>query len=303
MLVSNFSKLPSRPCKAHIGLVHVLVNTGFLKTGFLMMGLLLAAFTSQAADQRVLDHAQVIADSRYHHVPVKDLNRGFHLLVRLPVNYPEKMKESYPVVYLLDGGMLFPMLSAYYRYLRLEELVPDMIVVGISYGASSFPEGNYRSHDYTAPSKERDHYGGAERFQQVLSEQILPLIEQNYRADPKKRYLFGQSLGGQLVIYSAMTRPELFAGHIASNPALHGNLDYFLEPRREVGQLSKLLVLSAESDEERFLTPRLKWIERWEGGNELPVTLDVRYLDGYGHFSIVTESFRQGLIWASAPTR
>lgn len=295
MSENSFSKLQSRLCRTRTpaGLRHLLV-------GGVMLAAILFQGTSQASDLRVLDHAQVIADSHYHEVTVEDLGRGFHLLVRLPVDYSDG-GAPYPVVYLLDGGLLFPMLAAYYRYLRLEELVPDMVVVGISYGASSFPEGNYRSTDYTAPSRERDYYGGAERFQKVLTSQVFPLIEKNYRVDPGKRYLFGQSLGGQFVIYSAMTRPQLFAGHIASNPALHGNLDYFMKPRHEAGELSKLIVLSAENDEPRFLEPRRRWIDRWAGGEELPVELEVRYPRGYGHFSIVTESFHQGLNWLFQP--
>jgi predicted alpha/beta superfamily hydrolase len=38
-----------------------------------------------------------------------------------------------------------------------------------------------------------------------------------------------QGLGGQFVLYTALTRPDLFWGHIASNPALHRNLPFYPE--------------------------------------------------------------------------
>ena len=61
-----------------------------------------------------------------------------------------------------------------------------------------------------------------------LFEELIPLIESAYPSDDQQRIIFGQSLGGQFVLYTALTDPALFHGHIASNPALHRNLDFFL---------------------------------------------------------------------------
>lgn len=267
--------------------------------GLLVAILICAALPLQAADERVLAKAQSIADSKYHKVHVEDLKRDFHLLVRLPVGY-DPDGWPYPVVYLLDGGMLFPMLGAYYQYLRYEEAVPDVIVVGVSYGASDFAGGNYRGSDFTAPSKEREHYGGAARFQRVFDEQILPLIEKSYNANPDERVILGQSLGGQFVIYSAMTKPKLFSAHIASNPALHRNLEFFTQKKHEPGNHSRLMVIYGSDDPSNFAEPRAAWL-KWAKKGLLPVELEARKVDGYGHFSLAPEAFRQGLIWALEP--
>lgn len=91
--------------------------------------------------------------------------------------------------------------------------------------------------------------------------------------------IFGQSLGGQFVLFTALTDPLLFCGHIASNPALHRNLEFFLrrdaeledEEHREpadgrVGQArTRVFVSVAELDEERFRGPAVRWMEHWTG--------------------------------------
>ena len=76
-------------------------------------------------------------------------------------------------VYLLDGGVTFPLLSAYYHYLLIGEELPELILVGISYGSDRFAEGNYRASDFTAPADDREWWGGAPRFQAMLEGELL----------------------------------------------------------------------------------------------------------------------------------
>lgn len=221
---------------------------------------------------------------------------NYHLIVRPPPGYVDNPDAVYPVLYLLDGGALFPMLAGYYNYLRHQLAVPEMIVVGISYGTDDFRAGNARSTDYTAPADERDYWGGAPEFVEVLEREVLPFVENNYRADIEKRVLFGQSIGGQFILYAALNRPDLFAGFIASNPALHRNLAFFLEhPLPPARPDVRVFVASGSNDVERFRTPALAWMNSWGMREDLPWQLRTETIEGYGHFSIVPESFRRGL--------
>ncbi|MCZ6804196.1 MAG: alpha/beta hydrolase-fold protein, partial [Proteobacteria bacterium] len=206
----------------------------------------------------------------------------------------------YPTVYILDGGALFPLLTAYYRYLILAEEIPEAIIVAISYGSANFEGGNYRSTDYTAKSSEREYWGGAERFQSFMSDELFPFIEHNYRSRPDRRIIFGHSLGGQFVLYTALMDPDLFWGHIASNPALHRNLPFFLKRHNEAiaeRTSSKLFVGSGSMDEPRFRKPALKWIEHWSAIDTLPWQLKTIDLDGHSHMSAPPAAFRQGMRW------
>ncbi len=244
---------------------------------------------------------QGLGETRYHRVESRLLEQTYHVFVRLPEeNEPGK---KFPAVYLLDGGITFPLLAGYYRYLRLDEEIPAAIIVGISYGTDDWQKGNMRGRDYTAKADDRPHWGGADNFQNVLREEILFLIETNYSADPSRRIIFGQSLGGQFVLYTAQTAPELFLGYIASNPALHRNLDLFLnmKPVAAGAQNSpRLFVSSGSEDDPEFREPALKWIQQWRNNEQLPWALETMTLEGQSHFSAAPEAFRRGMRWIFA---
>ncbi len=230
-------------------------------------------------------------------VDAPELGRSFNVFVRLPTGYTEST-PLLPTMYLLDGGHTFPMLSTYYQYLAFGEEAPDMIIVGISYGADAFEDGNYRGSDFTAKAESRAHYGGAPQFQAFLKDELLPRIESTYRSNPEKRMIFGQSIGGQFVLYTAQTRPSLFWGHIASNPALHRNVDFFLQSLSPGNQTASLLyVSSGTKDDERFRLPAVRWMEHWQQQTDKPWRLKTVDLPGHSHFSAAPAAFRGGIKW------
>jgi len=93
----------------------------------------------------------------------------------------------------------------------------------------------------------------------------------------------------------------MFWGHIASNPALHRNLDYFMGWKGGVEMplgATRLFVAEGEFNDPRFKTPATEWIEYWSSHErKKPFLLEVQVLSGHSHLSAVTESFRQGLHW------
>jgi len=257
------------------------------------------------ASEKTFGKLHGLGEVHEHSLQSLIVERPYHLFVRLPEGYREDAKRSYPAVYLLDGGTTFPMLAAYTRYLSLGEEISDLIVVGISYGTDDWTNGNFRSTDFTAPSKEREYWGGAAKFLRVFEKEILPWVEGSFRARADRRIVFGQSLGGQFALFAARSQPRLFWGHIASNPALHRNLDLFLEDGRlEGGDDPKpatpeggLFVSSGSQDDERFRKPALRWMAHWDGRTSLPWSLKTVTLEGHGHFSAAPEAYRQGMIW------
>jgi len=237
-----------------------------------------------------------ITPDGFHLVEAKDLSRPFYVYVRLPDSYAES-DQRYPVIYLLDGGFTYPMLASYYPLLRIDEPgMPEAILVGISYGGADFENGNYRSTDFTAPSPEREFWGGAPIFQDFLANELLPFIAKQYRTNETRRIVYGQSLGGQFLVYSAMTQPDLFWGRIASNPAFHRNLDYFLEIEPAAAQTETHLIVTAASEEVAvFRQPSRQWIDRWTAQDDLPFTLHVIDLPGERHATAAPLSFRAGM--------
>ena len=81
-----------------------------------------------------------------------------------------------------------------------DEGLPEAIIVRIAYGSFD-PSTNRRGFDFTAPAGDADaDQGGAAEFQDFLRNELVPEIEERYRADASKRILFGQSWGGGMVL-------------------------------------------------------------------------------------------------------
>ena len=271
-----------------------------MKAAFLhaMLCSLLALAIPAAGDGFDEGKLQGLGDTRYHLFDSEALGHPLHLYVRRPDSGEE---GPFPVVYLLDGGVNYPLLSSYYHYLRIGEELPELVLVGLSYGSDRFEGGNYRASDFTAPAEDREWWGKAPDFQSVLADELMPFIEARYPADPGRRILYGHSLGGQFVLYNALTRPRLFWGLIASNPALHRNLDFFLEWRGAEAMpaaATRLFVAEAEFDDPRFRVPADAWIAHWSAPQRArPFSLEARYLAGETHLSAGVRTFREGLLW------
>lgn len=261
---------------------------------------LLAVAQLSSGEAQAIDGLHGLGDVRHHQIESENAGHRYDILVGLPSDYDEESR--YPVVYVLDGGSLFPMLRSYHLYLRLGDEMPDVIMVGVSYGTGDWQKGNNRSHDFTAPSDEREFWGGAGDFLAFLDTELIPAIEARYPADPARRVLFGQSLGGQFVLFVAQTRPGVFWGHIASNPALHRNLEFFLETRPEAAKpSSRVFVASGSGDDPRFREPALEWIRAWSGRADLPWDLETFTLAGHSHFSAPPAAYRAGMRWLFTP--
>lgn len=88
------------------------------------------------------------------------VERTFHIYVRLPEGYSES-SDPYPVVYLLDGDSLFPILAANHLFLTYDESLAEAVVVGIAYGSFD-PSVNKRGFDFSAAAPDASpEQGGA----------------------------------------------------------------------------------------------------------------------------------------------
>ena len=139
-------------------------------------------------------------------------------------------------------------------------------------------------------------------FHQFLSTELMPLIEEKYPADPQHRVLFGHSLGGQFALYCAMFQPQTFAGIIASNPAIHRNLELFLVDPEPTENKPKLFIMQADNDDEVYQKPRQQWLLHWQN-KPRNWQQHVITAQDHNHMSSVPTAFRQGMMWLfSKPT-
>jgi predicted alpha/beta superfamily hydrolase len=179
-----------------------------------------------------------IPATQVHTLKSSNNNQKYRISVSTPYSYTEKPDMLYPVVYVLDANWYFGMVTETARIMTLQGF-PDVITVGIGYPIDepleeNFPEIiNCRTRDYTPVFDKKFvenvkewvnreiEFGGANIFLEFIEEELNPMIESGYRADPSNRTIVGHSLGGLFALYSLFHRPKLFQRYIAGSPSLH----------------------------------------------------------------------------------
>ncbi len=129
------------------------------------------------------------------------------LQISLPAGY-DKSNKKYPVVYLMDSQWDFPLLAALYGQQYYDGFVPELIIVGITWGGEHPNPDSLRARDYTPTNEKRSpQSGGAEPFLSVIKNEIFPLVEKAYQVDATDKTLVGCSLGGLFTMYTLFTHP------------------------------------------------------------------------------------------------
>ncbi len=152
----------------------------------------------------------------------KILNEERNILVTLPDDYEQLPQDKFPVLYMLDGeNDNRQMMSTIKNHLAKNLLMSSTILVSI-------PNTN-RNRDLTPTKiKEVPNSGGGDNFLDFVQKEVFPEIEKNYRVQPY-RIIAGHSFGGLTVIYTLLTRPEMFNAYLAASPTLSWDDNYLIK--------------------------------------------------------------------------
>lgn len=144
----------------------------------------------------------------------------YELHILLPGGYSNSNKK-YPVVYLMDSQWDFPLVKSIYGQQYYDGFIPELIVVGITWGGTNPNPDSLRVRDYTPTNDGRQKQGGgADKFLSFMRNELFPFIESNYKADNKNRSIMGCSLGGLITMYALFSQPGMFTGYAAASPAI-----------------------------------------------------------------------------------
>lgn len=251
----------------------------------LLLAVLAATPTVAAAAPTPLDHLPALKGD-YFPLASKATGTTYHIYVRLPLDYAEQQAKRYPIVYLLDGDSAFPMLAPQHLFMTIDDRTPEVILVGIAYGG--FGSVNKR---------ERDFGEGAPAFQRFLAEELRPEVERRVRVDPQRRLLVGQSFGGTFVLWSALTRPELFWGHVASNPSFRLHQQRLMAPAASSKPTGgKLVLVSGTLNNGPGRAGALAWHERHSVASP-PWTLRRFDIEDGTHAADLGRAYRLAIGW------
>lgn len=140
-----------------------------------------------------------------------------------------------PVLYVLDGDILFGLASEIARVMSAVAGLPALYVVGIGYGAAYADALKLRTADLTPPIGDDalqslgavgtviggERNGGADAFLAFLIDRLRPEIAARYpQTAGGGQILFGHSLGGLFAAHTLLTRPDAFSTFLISSPSL-----------------------------------------------------------------------------------
>ena len=219
--------------------------------------------------------------------PLKSAVMGstYHIYIRYPEGYAAEQGKRYPVVYLLDGDSAFPLTAPQHLFLTYDDGLPEAIIVGIAYGSFA-PPVNHREADFGSRAAE---------FQRFLAEELIPAVEGRSRTDPDKRILVGQSFGGNFVLYSAFTQPDLFWARIASNPSARMHLALLAGVPAPAKRADlHLIMVSGTANNPDGRKAALDWDQRWRRA-PTPWTLDRIDIPGGTHAADLGNAYRLAL--------
>jgi predicted alpha/beta superfamily hydrolase len=251
---------------------------------------------SQTISGEIGNRSSFLYNTTEQNIYSESVNDTFRILVSLPDNY-SLSEQKYPVLYVLDGDIAFGMAASIARYLQIGDNIPELIIVGIGYGSIDKSAGEKRKRDYRPTSA-----NGAENFLSFLEEELIPLIDSNYRTVPGDRTINGYSVGGLFALYSLFTKPEIFSRYILGSPSL--SWDEYSIFKYEENSPDKILdkkinifiSVGSEEPDEKYFNPIDNLVTQMQERKYSGVKLEAKVFDGSSHLAGPPESLTHGLL-------
>lgn len=237
--------------------------------------------------------------------------RTYTLSIGLPSSYASSPGRRYPVVYFLDAYWDFPLLGTTAGNLQVDGLIPEVILVGIGYAGTNPDVGALRQLDYTpgvdpGTDPTGTTSGQAESFLKVIEGQIIPLVEQDYRADSSYRVLCGSSYGGLFTMYASLERTTLFKAYVVSSPSLWWRGSFLAAREKEraaagLGFPARVFLSAGEEDPGSIRTSTLAMYQQLRSHAHSGLAVSYWMVRGERHSSQKAEAYTRGLRFAFAP--
>lgn len=159
-----------------------------------------------------------------HQVSSQVLHEQRTINVYLPEGYDVSGKETYSVIYLLDGSkdedFIHTVGLVQYNTFSWVNRMPKSIVIGIS--------NIDRKRDFTFPTMNKEDKkqfpttGGSNAFIEFMEKELKPYVNTTFKTNGQST-LIGQSLGGLLATEILITQPTLYTNYIIISPSIWWN--------------------------------------------------------------------------------
>jgi len=236
----------------------------------------------------------------------------YQIYVAFPFGYLPDSGARYPVLYLTDASLYFALVAAIMRNREMEDGLPPMILVGVDRPADSVLEDLTLRVLDLSPTRDTSREellsqqygedvrsGGGDVFLSVLTDEIVPWVEERYPVSGD-RGLAGHSLGGLFATHVLFSSPGSFTHYLILSPALSWDNEMIFARERAYADahedLPARLFLSAGGEEEPELVPNMvRLVEIVEDRQYPGLELAHRVFDDETHMSVIPVGISHGL--------
>lgn len=233
------------------------------------------------------------------HVQSAVVDQEYDLYVNLPKNYKDSTK-TFPVLYLVDGQWDFALVQGIYGQQYYDGFVPDIVIVGITWGGKNPDYDVLRRRDLT-PSfvQQAQPCGNAAKFLEVIKKELIPFIESKYRVN-KDRTLLGSSFGGLFTLFALFTEENLFNRYVLTSPSLHWDNGFIYGIEKTFSEKNSSLPvklfmgIGEYEDVQRFQ----KFADLLKERNYKGLEIETHVVKNCGHSGAKAEGYARGIQFA-----
>lgn len=196
----------------------------FYLTTMIVVFILLYSKRIQAQTTQTQINQVVIGTKEIIHSKI--LNEQREIWVSVPGSAADSIysRQSYPVVYLLDGSGFFSSTVSMIQQLNSANACPEMIVIGIpntdrTRDLTPTHMNSWQFLDLVLDSDLCKTSGGGEKFISFIERELIPHIDSLYPTTPYRMFI-GHSLGGLTVMNTLIHHTDLFKAYVAIDPAM-----------------------------------------------------------------------------------
>ncbi len=217
----------------------------------------------------------------------------YRIDVQIPFGY-QSNKNRYPVLYALDGNVSFGMVSDIAKLLYFEKQHSAVIIVGISY--TTYQEWIHkRGRDLmpnTTSTKEID------RYHTFIKDELIPLINTNFRTQKDKNIIYGHSSAGVFGFYSMFKEPLVFKNYILTSPSVDEDGGYIKQMEKNFHIKNKNLDISlytsmGNSEKPAYINNYTQFIKQLTNSNHSGLHHKTDIFEGT-HMSTMAPAFVKG---------
>lgn len=161
--------------------------------------------------------------ARSWHIDIDTAGTRRRVFIACPDTPPPA--SGFPVLFVLDGNALFPLLAQQMHLLTARpesEPFNPPLIVGLGYPGEAPYNQDARAADYTLTRIESGgiEKPGAAHFLDFITERVAPLLRTHLHIDSTQITLFGHSYGGLFTLYALFSQISLFRHFVAASPSL-----------------------------------------------------------------------------------